>query len=221
MKPDSPMKSDNFQLAWQSQASQTRVTIDADLLLKVVQRDQQNFQRMIFWRDYREVGVALVMIPVWFFLGIKISTPWTWWLTVPVLVWIAGFVLVYRIRHKQPPAKSDAPLLHCLQRSLTEVEDQIWLLDNILWWYLLPPGISIAAFFAHVSWRTAMKTNDWLGGLIFATILFVFLAGVYYFIYWVNQFAVRKQLEPRRQELLALIASLKDEPTGEDDSAKA
>jgi hypothetical protein len=213
MKPDSPTNPDNFQQAWQAHASQTRVTIDADLLLKVVERDQRNFQRTIFWRDYREVGVAVAMIPLWFYLDFAVNPPWTWWLTVPVLVWIAGFVLVYRIRHKHPPAKPDAPLLHCLERSLTEVEDQIWLLRNILWWYLLPPGISMATFFVHVSWQSAARNNDWLHGLIAATILLIFLVGVYYFIYWLNQYAVRTQLEPRRQELLALLASLKDETT--------
>ena len=29
-------------------------------------------------------------------------------------------------------------------------------------------------------------------------------------VYWVNQYAVRSQLEPRRQELQALLAGLKD-----------
>ena len=36
------------------------------------------------------------------------------------------------------------------------------------------------------------------------------------FIYYLNQRAVRAQLEPRRQELLALLASLGDETTGEE-----
>ena len=36
-----------------------------------------------------------------------------------------------------------------------------------------------------------------------------------YFIYWLNQYAVRIQLEPRREELLALVTSLGDETTSE------
>jgi hypothetical protein len=43
----------------------------------------------------------------------------------------------------------------------------------------------------------------------------VFLAAVYGFIYWLNQYAVRATLEPRRQELAALLTSLADEtPAG-------
>ncbi len=34
---------DKFQQAWQAQTSATRVTVDADLLLKEVRRNQRNF----------------------------------------------------------------------------------------------------------------------------------------------------------------------------------
>ena len=60
------MELDKYQQAWKSDASQTRVSINADLLAIEVQRTQRDFQSMIFWRDVREVGTSLVMIPVWF-----------------------------------------------------------------------------------------------------------------------------------------------------------
>src|SRR3990172_3598180 len=205
------MEPDKYQQAWQAHASQTRVTIDAALLLKAVQRDQRQFRATIFWRDVREIGVALLLLPLWFYLGDRWSAPWTWYLTVPVCVWIAGFMLVYRMRHKQTPSKPDEPLLHSVERSLIELEDQIWLLRNIFWWYLLPPGISILAFFAHVTW---LRSEGWLDALGHADVFVVVLA-VYSFLYWVNQYAVRSQLEPRRHKLLTLLTSLRDETTGE------
>ncbi|MCA9015200.1 MAG: hypothetical protein KDA77_07690 [Planctomycetaceae bacterium] len=207
------MAPDDFQQAWQSQSSQTRVTIDVDLLHEEVQREQLNFRAMIFFRDFFEVGVALTLIPIWFILGALTSSPWTWYLTVPVLIWMAGFMLVYRVRHRQKPSEPDEPLLLCVQRSLTEVEDQIWLLRNIFWWYLLPPSISILVFFAHVSWLS--RSGGWLFALLFFMGLALFLLALYSFIYYLNQRAVRVQLEPRRQELLTLLSSLGDETTGE------
>jgi D-alanyl-D-alanine carboxypeptidase len=95
---------------------------------------------------------------------------------------------------------------------LAQVEHQIWLLRNVFRWYLLPFTISILAFFAHVSW---LRSEEWLEALAFATFLFVFVLGLYSFVYYLNQNAVRTQLEPRRQELLALLASLRDETTSE------
>ena len=95
------MNPDPLQQAWHSQAVQTRLTIDADLLLKEVQRNQQTFTALIFWRDVREVGVSLLLIPVWVYMGVRMSLPWTWYLTIPALVWIAGFMLLDRIRQKR------------------------------------------------------------------------------------------------------------------------
>ena len=206
------MDPDKYQQAWQKHSSQTRVTIDADLLLKEVQRSQGHFQATIFWRDFREVGVALVMLPLWFYLGVTFSLPWTWYLTVPAFIWVIGFILVDRMRHKQQPSEPGEPLLDCVKASLTQVEHQIWLLRHVFWWYLLPPTISLLAFFGHVAWLTF---GDWLGALGFATFLFVFVFAQYYWIDRVNQRAVRLQLEPRRRELLALLMSLGDETTEE------
>jgi hypothetical protein len=209
------MEPDMFQQAWQAHSSQTRVAVDAELLLEAVQRNQRQFRTMIFCRDFREVIVALLLIPVWFYLGAKNSSPWTWYLTVPVLVWIAGFMVAYRVRYNRKASEPGEPLRRCVQRSLAEVEDQIWLLRNIFWWYLLPPTISLMAFFGQVSWQTAVKTNSWWEGLVGATLLFAFLGGVYGFIYYLNQRAVDAQLEPRRQELLALLASLGEESSSD------
>lgn len=202
------MNPDDYQKAWQAQSAQPRVTINADLLFKEVQHNQQNFRATVFWRDFREVAIALLLIPVWFYMGAKLSSPWTWYLTVPVLLWIAGFMLVYRIRHKPTPGKAEDSLLHCVERSLTELTDQIWLLRNIFWWYLLPPGLSILAFIIQIAW---LHSHGWLDVLshVAPTVIVVF--ATYAFIYWLNLWAVRTKLEPRREELLALIASLREE----------
>jgi hypothetical protein len=206
------MEPDKYQQAWQAHSSRTRVTVDADSLLKEVQSHQRNFRALIFWRDFREVVVALVLIPVWFCLGLTLSLPWTWWLTVPVLVWMAGFMLVYRRRHMPKPSGPDQPLLPSVKNSLSEVEGQIWLLRNVFWWYLLPPSISISAFFVQIGWSTrALGGLQALAGVI---VLEVLLALVYGAIYFLNQYAVRSQLEPRRGELLTLLATLRDETSG-------
>jgi len=49
------MEPDKYQQAWQARTSQVRVTIDADLLLKEVQRNQRDFRATIFRRDVVEV----------------------------------------------------------------------------------------------------------------------------------------------------------------------
>jgi hypothetical protein len=205
------MQPDKYQQAWQAQSSQTRVAVDADLMLQEVLRSQAKFRSTIFWRDFREVGVGLVMLPLWVYLGAAFSMPWTWYLTVPAIIWVVGFFFVDRMRHPQAPSEPGEPLLRCVKNSLTQTEHQIWLLRNVAWWYLLPFTISILAFFAHITW---LRSDNWSEALGLAPVFIVFVA-VYCFVYWLNQYAVRIYLEPRRQELQKLLASLGDETTGE------
>src|SRR5687768_13894753 len=115
MKPDSQMDPDKYQQAWQAHSSQTRVTVDADLLLKEVHRNQRNFLATILRRDVLEVGVALLLLPYWFYKGATSSLPWTWYLTVPALIWVVGFFLVDRLRHPQTPSDPSEPLLRCVK----------------------------------------------------------------------------------------------------------
>ena len=151
------MNPDPLQQAWHSQAVQTRLTIDADVLLKEVQRNQQTFTAVIFWRDVREVGVSLLLIPVWVYMGVRMSLPWTWYLTIPALVWIAGFMLLDRIRQKRRSPESGGSLRQCVEQSRAEIEHQIWLLRYVHWWYLLPIALSILAFFLQCTLNMAWE----------------------------------------------------------------
>ena len=207
------MNRDQYQLAWKEQASQMRVTIDTDVLAKEVQSSRQRFQSTIFWRDVREVGTSLVMIPIWFAMGIAMSLHWTWYLTVPALIWVAGFIFVDRRRHPQRPGEPGEPLLYYAKESVIQVEHQIWLLRNVFWWYLLPFCISIMAFFLQVAWDTS---SGWWEFVAVAGLLSLFLFVIYWGTYRLNQRAVRKQLEPRRQNLLKLVAGLESDASSED-----
>ncbi|HEY2828379.1 MAG TPA: hypothetical protein VGJ04_12330, partial [Pirellulales bacterium] len=182
------------------------------MLLKEVQRNQRDFSATILRRDVLEVLVGLLLLPYWIYKGLTSSLPWTWWLTVPAILWCIGFFLIDRMRHPQTPSDPGEPLLKCVKNSLTQVEHQIWLLRNVFWWYLLPFTISILAFFAHSAWR---MSDNWLGAVGGAMPFFVFLWGTYCFIDYINQLAVCSKLEPRRQELLKLLAGL-----GGDDSTE-
>ncbi|MBX7165780.1 MAG: hypothetical protein K1X74_05475 [Pirellulales bacterium] len=204
------MEPDAYQQAWREQASQMRFAIGADLLLQEVQRNQQHFHTLIWLRDAREIITCLLLLPVWFILGATISLPWTWYLMVPTLFGVPVFMWLDRRRHPQSPNLAGETLVHGVESSLTQVEHQIWLLRNVLWWYLLPFLIPMLAFFAHVSWDVAVATHHWLTGVVFGTLLLVFVLAINSYVYYLNQAAVRKVLEPRRQELLALLTSLKE-----------
>ncbi|HZJ14144.1 MAG TPA: hypothetical protein VFD27_03795 [Chthoniobacteraceae bacterium] len=198
---------DELKSAWQSQIAPQRLTLDAGLVLNEVRRNERQFAATIWCRDVCEVGVALLLVPVWIYLGIKQSLPWSWYLVVPTLLWIAGFMIVDRMRQRpRQPGPGDT-LRSSIESSLAQVEHQIWLLRNVFWWYLLPPFTAMTIWPAHRAWQTR---DDGLKSLAeFAGIALTF-ALVAWFIYWLNQFAVRKNLEPRRKELKTLLANLNE-----------
>lgn len=199
--------SDELKKVWQSQSPPQRLTLDTELLLNEVRRNERQFAATISWRDLREVGVSLVLVPVWVYLGVRQSLPWSWYMVIPALLWIAGFMLADRVRQRpQQPAPGD-DLHTCVKKSLAQVEHQIWLLRNVQWWYLLPLFVTLLVWPVHHAWNT--RDNGWktLGELAGMAFTFVVVFG---FIYWLNQCAVRKQLEPRRRELQALLKSLNE-----------
>jgi hypothetical protein len=165
---------------------------------------------MIFWRDVREVGVSLVLLPIWVAMGLGMGLPWTWYLVIPGLVWIAVFMTADRMRQRRRRAGPGDPLVRGVKSALAEVEHQIWLLRNVLWWYLMPVAVPMPAFFFQLFWQRS-RGNVWEAAIAmsFGTVI---VGGVFAWIYWINQNAVRSTLEPRRQELAAMLKSLSDEP---------
>jgi hypothetical protein len=198
---------DELKQAWQSQASQPRLTLDAGLVLTEVRRNERQFAALIYSRDVLEVGVALLLVPVWIFMGIKQALPWSWYLVIPTLLWIAGFMIVDRRRQRRRQPGAGATLRSSIESSLALVEHQIWLLRNVFWWYLLPILATLTIFIAHRAW---LSGDDGLSALGTFAGPALGLALVGWFVYGLNKSAVRHQLEPRQQELQTLLGSLNE-----------
>ncbi len=209
------MDPDNLQQAWQSQMSNSRVTIDTDVLLRVVQREQQSFRAAIRLGDVVGLVITLVLLPAWMYFGMTTSAPWTWYLTIPVLLWWIVFSVVYRMRHPQQPGKPDEPLVRCIERSLTEIDNQIWYQSKSFWWSSSPIFATVVAFAFHSAWIRSRDGLDLLGHM--HTVVFFF--AMFYFVYFLNQKWGCAKYEPRRKELLTLLSNLRDETSDAGDDA--
>jgi hypothetical protein len=199
------MSLDDLQQTWQSQ-DPLRLSIEPNGLLVELRRKQREFKVTLFWRDFREVAAAVVVTVVFAIYGLAFGD-WPWFLVAGSGVFVGGFILFDRFRRRGRAAAFGDSLVGCVEASLDEVEHQIWLLRNIFWWYLLPPTIGLVTVFVYdaigidatIWWR-------WIEFLIPIAIIAVVFGGAY----WLNQYAVRANLEPRRQELLAVREGLTD-----------
>lgn len=204
------MNLDDFQKSWQSQDAARTISINADVLLNEVLRNQQQFRTTIFLRDVREVGVAALLIPVFIFMA-RLLNNWTNYLVAAACFIVGGYILLDRWRRRGNSPELGDTLKNCAATSLAEVRHQIWLLKNILWWYLLPLFVPIVI---SMCWPTLWSRQYTSVKMVDVVQL---LAGVgvvvlvYWFLYWLNQYAVKKQLCPRQYELENLLNELGSE----------
>ena len=197
------MTFDELQEKWQSQQRGFTLTIDSDMLLKEIKRNKKYFESVVYSRDIREAGVAIAMFLFFGYVGLQ-DNFWPSLLLALLVLFIAVFLIADRIVQKRKRPKTSQSLSGCIQASLHEVNHQIWLLKNVFWWYLLPPFAGMAIFLAYVAWNV----RDHLGWFMFDITYMVAVVLLVWFIYRLNQKAVREDLFPRKQELQHLLNSL-------------
>ena len=201
------MEADELQRVWQSQECGRQITVDADLVLKLVRRNYRNFRCMIFWRDVREVGVAAIMAALFVYLGAR-DHVWPFFAMAVACVSVGLFLLGDRFRPKWKTPTPGETLVAWTESSLASVEHQIWLLKNVWWWYVLPFWIGFVLFFGHAEFRVWAKEIGW-GWKLFPVGCVLVLTAFCYGVCRLNQYAVRTDLQPRKEELQKLLEDLK------------
>ncbi len=95
-----------------------------------------------------------------------------------------------------------------IKRSIDQSNHQIWLLRNIFWWYLLPPGIGMAVVLSYVLYlvlQDGLLSRAHVWEVLYLTGVAVLVALTFWGVYLLNQRAVRNELLPRKQELEELL----------------
>lgn len=154
----------------------------------------RKFRRTIWWRDLREIGAVLILT-VWFGLS---GQTWLRWLAIASVLFVGAWIIRSRIVVR--PDREMPSVIERLQQMIRETETQIHLLRSVLWWYLLP--CAVAVFFMVLD--DPPRNFSLPSLLIFGSVG----AAMYVAIYWLNQRAVRKVLEPRRENLRHALAEL-------------
>ncbi len=204
------MEPDALQRAWRSQDAQ-QVTIDVESLLSLVKRNHRDFRSILLRRDTIEIGIALPLTVLFATQGV-ISASWSWFVMAAACLFIAVFMLADRYRQNRKLASPSDTLTAWADRSRADVEHQIWLLKNVFWWYLLPPLIGLTCVYGHHMWQVRHADVSFLVERFVLPGLLAASCAVLYAVYLLNQYAVRKDLEPRLEELKALTESLTHDP---------
>jgi hypothetical protein len=204
------MNFDELQKIWQQVQDGSKLVIEPDILTREVKRNKKAFESLIFGRDALEIITSIFMAGIFFFGAMKFrhNLPLTISLIVIVIacLYLAIFFPIdHALQRRKAPRQSES-LSDCIEASLIQVNHQIWLLKNVIWWYLLPCAVPVTLYLTVVYWYKA--SHDCIAVIMFSVSVLIVILGCWW-AYRFNQSAVKKNLTPRKEELEQLLAGLK------------
>jgi hypothetical protein len=183
--------------------------------LQQLRRRQRDFRGALYGADVLMVVLACILLGVVGYLFCRSRTsasPSAQWagLIVPLpLAGLAVFTIVDRIRQLRRHPKREDSIKACAESMLAEVVHRIWLFRKVLWWLVLPIFfVADGGFQAYVAWTVGWAMGapkdailGALGALVEPGIVGVAVCLLF-------RWMVKKDLDPRRRELEALLQSL-------------
>ena len=198
------MSFDELQARWQAHDHEGQLNIDPDALLEEVRRNQRDFENRMWRRDFGEVTAAVLVTFIFGTLAVSMDQ-WSLFLGAAGSLFVGIFMVFDRLKQRRQRTTVADSLPSAIDASLVQVQHQIWLLRNILWWYLLPlvPGpVAILVSTCRESLGNGLAEQ-----LVIAFVGLICLLA-FWGVYWINQREITRNLEPRRIELEELRASL-------------
>ncbi|MFC1763869.1 DNAJC11 domain-containing protein [Planctomycetota bacterium] len=189
------MDFDQLQKAWQQQPIPDSIVIKEETLRQMTRRNQQDFLSTVLRRDIIEVTVCLLLV-VFFLHNFTVTKSLSMLILGAGCFFVGSFFIIDRIIQKKRQPLYEDTLACCLNQSLRQINHQIWLLRNILWWYLLPIALGIFIGPILETGIEGLNAGHVVGALL------------YMGIYQMNQHAVLYGLIPRRNEILTLLHQL-------------
>ena len=197
------MTIDDAKTLWHLQESQTEWTVPEQQILETVRRRTSDRDRILRRRDRRETWAAALVACFFGLAGVVLLIAGLYLsslgasIVVVASAWIAWKLNSTRKRYAtSPPAQ---PLLDAIAHELDKVEAQIDLLRTVFWWYILPLAGGALTMLLGLP---GMEDR----ALIYTLVAAVLSAAVY----GLNQYAVRTELVPRRDDLNALLLQAAD-----------
>jgi MFS family permease len=198
------MTFDELKKTWQTHQSGFTLTIDSNLLLKEIQRNKEYFRWTVFLRDMCYIGFAFAGFLFFGYVGLE-ENFWPLLLLALLILSVGVFLVANRIVRKRKRPKTFQSLSSYVEDSLEEVKHQIWLMNNVFWWFFLPISTGIAVFVGYSAWDARDHRFWFMFDIVFFAV-FIFYA---YLVYRGIQKDVNKELIPRKQELEQLRDSLR------------
>ena len=185
---------------WQSSPNRERVKFEKSRLMIDVQSSMERLHRGIKYRDLMEQLGVIVVSPVFAYYAYVIPYPLTKVASVLTILW--GIYVIIRLRNakKNKPGAFTETYLDYLRKTREYLTIQKTMIDNVIYWYILPAWAILTLFVSG-----AIGEPGKLTWIIETEVLIIFVSvGTYY----LNKRAVKKQFVPRIAKVEDLIKVL-------------
>jgi hypothetical protein len=191
------MNDDALKKLWQEQPFGLAPVLPDAEQIALMKRKMKGFDKKIFRRDFVEVAAGLLIV-VWFGKELFKAASLEELIGCSLLILSSIFIDCKLILSKRrvPVTDPSAPVEEAIKTEIRKVEIQIRLLRSVWWWYLLPLLVGVNLVFSGCNPSLAASLG-------YACVVLL----LYFFIYWLNQRAVKRNLLPMKAELEALLGS--------------
>lgn len=199
------MNWNDYEAIWKRQPLPIGAGADLAQLHATYEAKRRKMAATLLVRDLTEAGAGLLGAAAFGFIWWKTGpAAWPMGLAIGLILGVTGFFVRERFRARRLRVGDDAPLLVRIEADLAELRHQHRLLRTIWRWYLGP--ISTAVLICHFTlyFQKPEPQRDPVIGAGFV----MFYALCFWFAWWLNHQAARKQLEPRLAELEKLHQDL-------------
>jgi hypothetical protein len=205
------MNWNDYEAIWKRQELPVGHGADLAVLKETFETKRRKLAATLFARDILEASAGLaVAIAFAFFWWKQGRAGWPIALAIACILWVTGFFITERLRARRNRLGADAPLLAKLEAEIAELRHQQRLLLNVAGWYLAPCLAAILVVLATTVINApagALAGHLLIVGGFFGAYL-ILVGFLFWLIWFVNRRAVRKQIEPRLEELEKLHQSL-------------
>ncbi|WP_066836766.1 hypothetical protein [Rufibacter ruber] len=184
---------------WQKGPSPSQIHLNQEVLLQEIRAEATATDQKIKTRDRREIGVALVVLPVFALTAWLMPFPLTKLGAGLVIPWC--LLIVFQLKRARQNRVQDfsAPLQEYLHQYRQYLLRQAQLLKSAWYWYILPFTVCMVLFICGFPLS--------LGKMIFNLGI---ILGMSVFIYLANRHALKHELQPLLIKVERALSALKE-----------
>ena len=187
---------------WQSSPRQERIKFEKSHLMIELQSSLNRLDKKIKYRDLIETAAAIVVVPIFLFTAYNVPHTLSRIASVLIAFWAIYVIFKLQKAKKNQPHRLSDSYLDYLRQMRLYLKDQKKLLDEVVYWYILP----FMAFVLLFMIGFINLPDDWIH-MVKPGILCV---GVGILAFVLNKRAVKKTIVPRLKKIDELIEVLQE-----------